>query len=215
MTRFLPAPPRIRMSVQSKTKETKRPLERFPCFRAGIFRELDPRRDALQLRLPVSLRGICLLEDVAGQQGVGVDNTRRLHVGGCSAKLTEESCLVVLVDHSIAFKDDTAFKFSGRMVGRKLGVLLSAEGKQMTKMALLHTGFGTIPHSASIFNEFFVPAPDLTQPLPLLLQGGLSGRSLPNLRSVRGGTDEAAGGDDAGEGEEHDSHHTRVSATMR
>ena len=77
MTMLLPVSPRVRMSVQGKTKGTNGPLERCPCLRAGIFRKLNPSGDASQLRLRVGLHGICLLEDMSGDALAGAAPSSR------------------------------------------------------------------------------------------------------------------------------------------
>jgi len=107
---FLQITPRIRVAVQCEAEGANRPLECAPTLRAGLFREFDPSGGALKFGLSVGLDRICLLEDMSWEQGEGVDDTRRLHIGRRSAKLLEESRLVVLVDHAVAFEDDTSLE---------------------------------------------------------------------------------------------------------
>ena len=65
LTMLFPVPPRVRMSVQGKTKGKNGPFVPTPGLRAGGLWELDPSGDTFQLGLRVSLRCIGLLEDVS------------------------------------------------------------------------------------------------------------------------------------------------------
>ena len=88
---FLQITPRIRVAVQCEAERANRPLECAPTLRAGLFRKFNPSGGALKFGLKVGLHRICLLENMSWEQGEGVDDTRRLHIGRRSAKLPERA----------------------------------------------------------------------------------------------------------------------------